>query len=100
MVCRKQEIRKPILQMRLVCTNQLFQDEIRRNSGDRGYRPQQAHKRAMDTRQHAKKHIKFTSELKKIVTEKILLDWSPDQISGYLILPRFSRHQYVKLTKY
>ena len=38
----------------------------------------------MDNRQQAKKHIKFTSKLKKIVTEKILLDWSPDQISGYL----------------
>ena len=59
--------------------------EVRRNCGDRGYRPQQAHKRALDNRQQAKKHIKFTSELKRIVTEKILLDWSPDQISGYLL---------------
>lgn len=58
--------------------------EVRRNRGERGYRPQQAHKRALDNRQQAEKHIKFTSELKKIVTEKISLDWSPDQISGYL----------------
>ncbi len=58
--------------------------EVRRNRGDRGYRPQQAHQRALDKRHHAEKHIKFTPELKKIVTEKILLDWSPDQISGYL----------------
>jgi len=58
--------------------------EVRRNCGERGYRPQQAHKRALDNRQQAKKHIKFTSELKSIVTKKILLDWSPDQISGYL----------------
>jgi transposase, IS30 family len=58
--------------------------EVRRNRGDRGYRPQQAHQRALDKRQHAKKHIKFTPDLEKIVTEKILLDWSPDQISGYL----------------
>ena len=58
--------------------------EVRRNRGDRGYRPQQAHKRALDNRQHAEKHIKFAPELEKIVTEKILLDWSPDQISGYL----------------
>jgi IS30 family transposase len=58
--------------------------EVRRNRGDRGYRPQQAHKRALDNRQQAKKHIKFTSELEKSVIEKILLDWSPDQISGHL----------------
>jgi transposase, IS30 family len=58
--------------------------EVRRNRGDRGYRPQQAHKRALANRQQAEKHVKFTSELKKIVTEKIMLDWSPDQISGYL----------------
>lgn len=58
--------------------------EVRRNRGYRGYRPQQAHKRALNSRRQAKKHIKFTSELKKVVIEKILLDWSPDQISGYL----------------
>ena len=58
--------------------------EVIRNRGDRGYRPQQAHQRALDSRQQAGKHIKFTSELKKVVIEKILLDWSPDQISGYL----------------
>ena len=58
--------------------------EVRRNCGDRGYRPQQEHQRAQDKRQHAEKHIKFVPELEKIVTEKILLDWSPDQISGYL----------------
>jgi len=58
--------------------------EVRRNRGDRGYRPQQAHQCALDKRKHAEKHIKFAPELEKIVTEKILLDWSPDQISGYL----------------
>ncbi len=58
--------------------------EVRRNRGERGYRPQQAHKRALGNRSQAKKHIKFTLELEKIVVEKILLDWSPDQISGYL----------------
>jgi len=58
--------------------------EVRRNRGYRGYRPQQAHERALNNRRQAKKHIKFTGELKKVVIEKVLLDWSPDQISGYL----------------
>lgn len=58
--------------------------ELRRNHGERGYRPQQAHQIALDNRRQATKHIKFTLELRIFVTEKILLDWSPEQISGYL----------------
>lgn len=58
--------------------------EIRRNCGDRGYRPKQAHQLALDKRHHADKHIKFTPTLKKLVADKIKLDWSPDQISNYL----------------
>ena len=58
--------------------------ELRRNGGNKGYQPKQAHKMALDKRLQAEKHIKFTVELGEIVTEKILLDWSPDQISGYL----------------
>lgn len=58
--------------------------EIRRNSGGKGYQPKQAFQFALDKRQQAKKHIKFTTEIKAVVTEKIRLDWSPDQISGYL----------------
>lgn len=58
--------------------------EVRRNRGDRGYRPQQAHQRALDNRRQAEKHIKFIPKLEKVVVEKILLDWSPEQISGYL----------------
>jgi transposase, IS30 family len=58
--------------------------EIRRNRGDKGYRPKQANQFALDRRQQAEKYIKFTGELKQHVTEKIMLDWSPDQISGYL----------------
>ena len=58
--------------------------ETRRNRSEKGYRPQQAHQFALDKRQQAEKYIKFTPELQKLVTEKIILDWSPDQISGYL----------------
>ena len=58
--------------------------ELRRNRGDKGYQPKQAHRIALDKRLHAKKYIKFSADLERIVTEKILLDWSPEQISGYL----------------
>ena len=58
--------------------------ELRRNSGKRGYQPKQAHEKALFRRKNAKKHIKFTDELNAVVIEKITLDWSPEQISGYL----------------
>lgn len=57
--------------------------EIARNSGERGYRPKQANELALEKHHNAEKHITFTSELQTIVTGKILLDWSPEQISGY-----------------
>ena len=58
--------------------------EIRRNRGERGYRPKQAHEKAIFRREHAKKRVKLTDGLKQIIVEKVSLDWSPDQISGYL----------------
>lgn len=57
--------------------------EIARNSGGRGYRPKQANDLALSKRHNAAKRITFTPALQKMVTEKILMDWSPDQISGY-----------------
>jgi len=69
----------------MVCVNKsTITRELKRNHGSRGYRPKQAHQRALVNRQQAKKHIKFTSALAELVIEKLQLDWSPDQISGYL----------------
>ena len=58
--------------------------EIKRNSGERGYRPKQADEFAWNRRHNAAKHITFTAGLQRMVTEKLLMDWSPAQISGYL----------------
>ena len=57
--------------------------EMTRNSGERGYRPKQANELALGKRHNAEKHITFTPELQAMVTRKIILDWSPEQISGY-----------------
>jgi transposase, IS30 family len=58
--------------------------EIRRNRGERGYRPKQAEEKAVSRKKNAQKKFKLTAELKTILIEKINEDWSPDQISGYL----------------
>jgi len=56
--------------------------EIWRNIGQRGYRPKQAHQKALERRNKASKRI-GTAEWEKI-DQLIELDWSPEQISGYL----------------
>ena len=56
--------------------------ELKRNRGKRGYRPQQAHKLAVERRQQAVPRI--TAEVWTIVERLLKLDWSPEQISGRL----------------
>ena len=58
--------------------------EIKRNTGLKGYRPIQAHQRALERRQNAEKHIRFTDEIKTNVTKHIEQEWSPEQICGRL----------------
>jgi len=59
--------------------------ELSRNTGERGYRPKQAHEKADKRRREACKAVKMTSELIKRVEVKIREDWSPEQISGWLL---------------
>jgi transposase, IS30 family len=55
--------------------------EVRRNRGQRGYRPKQAHEMALKRRRE-KAGTKIVSETWRLVEEKIREDWSPEQISG------------------
>jgi IS30 family transposase len=56
--------------------------ELTRNKGKRGYRAQQAHGKAMIRREMAFKKIKLTKEAIKMISEKIKIGWSPEQIAG------------------
>ena len=58
--------------------------ELKRNKGQRGYRPRQAHMKAMERFNSTPKHIKMTSDLIKRINGLIRNKWSPDQISGRL----------------
>ncbi len=58
--------------------------ELRRNTGLRGYRPKQAHERALNRRHGAEKHQKMTQEMEQTVIHYLQKDWSPEQISGHL----------------
>ena len=58
--------------------------ELERNTGKRGYRPKQAHIKAERRRQEANKTIKMTFDVVTLIETKIQLDWSPEQVSGWL----------------
>ena len=59
--------------------------EIQRNTGGRGYRYKQADEKAVKRRADASRTPqKLTPTLVAIIEEKLLEEWSPDQISGRL----------------
>ena len=58
--------------------------ELRRNSGARGYRPKQAHNKALERRSMAAKAIKMTQTNIDRVEDKLSEQWSPEQVSGWL----------------
>ena len=57
--------------------------ELKRNRGLRGYRPKQAHERAL-IRQYEKFQPRICSSTWSLVDSLIKQDWSPEQISGRL----------------
>ena len=56
--------------------------EVQRNTGERGYRPKQAHEKALGRRSKAK--VQIGEAVWEIVEEKLRQDWSPEQVSGWL----------------
>jgi IS30 family transposase len=58
--------------------------ELKRNKGKKGYRPRQAQIKADKRRREAAKALKMTDEVILVIEEKICLDWSPEQVSGWL----------------
>jgi len=65
--------------------------ELDRNSGLRGYRPKQAHHKAL--RRHNHSRIRILPETWEMVETKLCLDWSPEQISGWL-----SKHHAIQVS--
>ncbi len=57
--------------------------EIKRNSGKRGYRPKQAHRKSLARRQEKSKP-RIGEEVWALVEKTLQEDWSPEQVSGKL----------------
>ncbi len=58
--------------------------ELGRNREPGGYDPELAQEKAEARRKGARKHIRFTEEVKERVETLLKLDLSPEQVSGYL----------------
>ena len=56
---------------------------VRTRLGSWQYKPDYAQGNANQRHKNKKKFIKFTSQAKTFVYEKLQQNWSPDQISGY-----------------
>ena len=65
--------------------------ELKRNKGQRGYRPKQAHHKALRRRNHSAKRI--SGETWELIETKLRMDWSPEQASGWLF-----RHQAIQVS--
>ena len=58
--------------------------ELRRNTGERGYRPKQANEKACERRVNAAHKERISAETWEVVEEELRQDWSPEQVSGWL----------------
>ena len=59
--------------------------ELARNTGKKGYRHKQAQETSDKRRADAVKPTKMTQEMISLIESKIRLDWSPEQVSGWLL---------------
>lgn len=59
--------------------------ELARNTGARGYRYQQAQEKMERRRRAATKRTKMTPEMIAVIESKVRVEWSPEQISGWLL---------------
>ncbi len=55
--------------------------ELSRNTGMKGYRPKQAHHKALERKHLARKQVKMTPEAISYIEDKIRLEHSPEQIA-------------------
>ncbi len=58
--------------------------ELSRNCGNKGYRYKQAHNKATERRKSSSHATKMTPAMVSLIEKKLRLDWSPEQISGWL----------------
>lgn len=62
--------------------------ELKRNTGEREYRHQQAQRKSCERRRKARCATKMTPAVATVIGQKLQIFWSPEQISGWLVEER------------
>ena len=81
---RKKEVSHNQIAKELGRSQSTITREIRRNTGRRGYRHQQADRLTAARHGTKSKSVKLTDEMKYLLSVCLLNDWSPEQIAGRL----------------
>ena len=58
--------------------------ELRRNKSNNGYHPRAAHEQVQQRHHHKRRAYKWTGHWSRLIEGKLRLQWSPEQISGWL----------------
>ena len=89
---RKEGLSAAAIARRLGRSQSAVSRELRRNKGGCGYRPQQAQGKAEGRRRAASSvPRKLTAKVWDLIVSKLRLQWSPEQIAGWLALKRIAR---------
>ena len=83
-VLRKQSLSMGEISRILNRSKSSISRELKRNTGGKGYRHKQAHELALQRRGESPRNTKVKPHTIKYVEEKLIEDWSPEQISGTL----------------
>lgn len=62
--------------------------ELSRNTGEKGYRHKQAQMKSTQRRSEACRPSKMTADFIALIESKLRIEWSPEQISGWLLTER------------
>lgn len=81
--CLKQSMTQSLIAQQIGVNKSTVSREIARNTGNRGYRYKQAHRLACN-RALIPRYQKWHKVIQEAVNSKLHLQWSPEQISGYL----------------
>jgi len=74
--------------------------ELKRNTGQRGYRPKQAQRKAMERHTRKPKAIRLGAEQNSYIDEKIKEEWSPEQISATMVTAGISSVSHETIYRY
>jgi len=90
-VLKKRDLTQQTIADAIGVSQSAISRELKRNTGSRGYRYQQAQRASEARRSHAAKALKMTTGMIALIESKLSHQWSPEQISGWLLAEQGER---------